>query len=231
MSIVNLIGSIVSPDYATVYLVDSEILQEASRREGARFEGMVGRITAADPTLGNKDYIDPSSFQVGDDGRIFVTINFRKFFTSDGNVREISVTKEVWTKNTLADSSQLHHLVVRSYYDVSRRSRVKYFVKIFASLIVGSIPILIIGLMSHYHEGQYTLGTIGGKMLRGMLMLFWLFYGLFLGLVLEIGNHKYRASITLIQWICMGCGLVLIIAGFRLVGGMLEEYGSCVKLY
>ena len=44
MSIVNLTGNILTPDYPKAYLIHSEIIDEARRRPGARFEGIVGTI-------------------------------------------------------------------------------------------------------------------------------------------------------------------------------------------
>lgn len=45
MSLVNLMGTILTPDYPTVYMVKSEIMIEAERRDGACFEGVVGRLS------------------------------------------------------------------------------------------------------------------------------------------------------------------------------------------
>ena len=44
MSLVNLMGSILTPDYPALYMVKTEIMIEAERREGACFEGVVGRL-------------------------------------------------------------------------------------------------------------------------------------------------------------------------------------------
>ena len=44
MSLVNLMGGILTPDYPVVYMVKTEIMIEAERREGACFEGVVGRL-------------------------------------------------------------------------------------------------------------------------------------------------------------------------------------------
>ena len=44
MSLVNLIGNVLTPDYPKVSLVHSEIMDEAMQCAGARFEGMVGTI-------------------------------------------------------------------------------------------------------------------------------------------------------------------------------------------
>ncbi len=43
MSLINLIGSLVTPDYHSLYLVASDVMDEAIRR-GARFDGIVGRL-------------------------------------------------------------------------------------------------------------------------------------------------------------------------------------------
>jgi hypothetical protein len=43
MSLVNLIGNIATPDYHALYLVASDVMDEAIRR-GARFDGVVGRL-------------------------------------------------------------------------------------------------------------------------------------------------------------------------------------------
>ena len=44
MSLVNLVGSILTPDYPVIYMVKTEIMMEAERRDGACFEGVVGRL-------------------------------------------------------------------------------------------------------------------------------------------------------------------------------------------
>jgi hypothetical protein len=43
MSLINLLGNILTPDYHALYLVASDVMDEAMRR-GARFDGVVGRL-------------------------------------------------------------------------------------------------------------------------------------------------------------------------------------------
>jgi hypothetical protein len=45
MSFINLLGAMLTPDYSHVYLVSSEIMEEA-RRRGGHFEGLVGTVGA-----------------------------------------------------------------------------------------------------------------------------------------------------------------------------------------
>ncbi|KAJ6595163.1 hypothetical protein DFH09DRAFT_1273229 [Mycena vulgaris] len=46
MTLVNLIGNLLTPDYPTLYLVQSYILLEAQSRTGALFEGLVGKLVS-----------------------------------------------------------------------------------------------------------------------------------------------------------------------------------------
>ncbi|KAH0537363.1 hypothetical protein FGG08_005842 [Glutinoglossum americanum] len=44
MSLVNLLGNLMCPQYPVMYLVESEVMQEARMRPGAVFEGVAGRL-------------------------------------------------------------------------------------------------------------------------------------------------------------------------------------------
>ena len=44
MSIINLTGAVLTPDYPTLYMVESEIMEEARGRKGAYFGGTVGKL-------------------------------------------------------------------------------------------------------------------------------------------------------------------------------------------
>jgi hypothetical protein len=44
MSFVNLIGSLISPDYSHVYIVENEILIEAQKRHSGHFDGIIGKL-------------------------------------------------------------------------------------------------------------------------------------------------------------------------------------------
>ena len=46
MSIINLIAMVLTPDYSTVLMVESEIMEEARQREGACFGGAVGKLAS-----------------------------------------------------------------------------------------------------------------------------------------------------------------------------------------
>ena len=44
MSTINLASTLLTPDYSYMHLVGSEAMDEAGRREGSRFEGVIGTI-------------------------------------------------------------------------------------------------------------------------------------------------------------------------------------------
>jgi hypothetical protein len=46
MTLLNLLGNIMTPDYSTLYLVESDIMLEAQKREGAVFKGVVGKLVS-----------------------------------------------------------------------------------------------------------------------------------------------------------------------------------------
>lgn len=197
MSIVNLVSNIFRPNYDTIYLLDSEILEEASHREGARFEGMVGSIAADDPEPGDEECSD-ATFQIGDDGRIFVEINSRNPLLLDGrkDIREASQTKEVFIENkssrSAAENSSLHNIILPS---CSSRLRIDRLIGrsssiSMASLLVGSLPFIIIGLLSHYDQGQ---STIPQRVWTMLWFVFGILQGTYLALASNFGLREFRS--------------------------------------
>lgn len=236
MSIVNLISGILAPDYAAVYLLGSEILEEASRREGAHFEGMVGRLAAADPEPGNEECSD-ATFQTGDDGRIFVEINTRNSSLLHGQecVREVPRSGKVFMESEIqtspaTDLYQLPELIVPSYSGHLRSHHLRRILTYPASLLVGILPIMIIGLISHYEKGQSTISqrvwTMTWLVFGIVSGLSWAIYSELSGLALEL-EWENRFSLVIIA-VFNGTAAI---GGFFVVGQMLTNYGNCVRLY
>ncbi len=67
MSIINLLGTMLTPDYPCIYLVRSVIMDEASRREGAKFEGTVATLIPEPVTVG-----ESVEFCIDEDNRMFI---------------------------------------------------------------------------------------------------------------------------------------------------------------
>ncbi|KAF2267442.1 hypothetical protein CC78DRAFT_614174 [Lojkania enalia] len=73
MSVVNLIGNLCKPDYASLYMVESSIMDEAWKR-GGRFEGVVGRLeeeisrSVCSCTTPGADDVEDLHFEIDDSG-------------------------------------------------------------------------------------------------------------------------------------------------------------------
>lgn len=76
MSTLNLIGNILTPDYPTLYLVRSQMMDEAEKREGARFEGAVGRLVEI-PTNASPELVDGATSK-DVEHHVFGTFSVRK---------------------------------------------------------------------------------------------------------------------------------------------------------
>ena len=69
MSIINLASTILTPDYSVMYLVASEAMEEAKKREEAKFEGVVGRILT---TSTSAEFSKTVRFDLNSDGKMVV---------------------------------------------------------------------------------------------------------------------------------------------------------------
>jgi hypothetical protein len=72
MSIVNLVGTLVTPEYPALYMLVSDVMAEASRRPGARFEGAVGSVCPAAAAAEEEEDVElfSGTFIAGEDGRM-----------------------------------------------------------------------------------------------------------------------------------------------------------------
>ena len=69
MSIVNLISTLLTPEYSAMYLVSSEAMKEAQRRKGSTFESVVGSTGGNCTSL---EVFEKVEFEVNDGGRILM---------------------------------------------------------------------------------------------------------------------------------------------------------------
>ena len=110
MSGLNLIASLVAPNYPTLYLVRSKVMEEAERRTGLPFNYVVGKVVDESDT--NNDVMEGWSEIVGsfedDDKLLYITSSAekdKKIEISDGSSQDIYVpacprfqrTDDTWT--------------------------------------------------------------------------------------------------------------------------------------
>ena len=245
MSIINLLGTILTPDYPCVYLVRSEIMDEASRREGAKFEGMVATLIS-EPVTARKHV----EFCIDEDNRMFIrgpreSISQRGLHDADDAVIREVVKPDTCHGNrneTLRINEFMMHLymscypVLQSIPNMVRHPTVcisdglglrdgnlileqPNLVDLYAGLIVGSIPIAINGVLSHFRAGQSTLA-------QRVWTMTWLAIGLAFGLLLGpiADDAMMVGSLPLVAYFAPAIG------GFVVVAQMLMSYGRCIEI-
>ena len=233
MSIVNLLGTILTPDYPCIYLVRSEIMDEASRRKGAKFEGMVATLKSEPVTV--RKHVE---FCIDEDKRIFVrgpsdSTSQRGLRDADDVVSiEIVHPDQVELRGILIANS------IRKFYNVWHPTvwitegldvsddhlprLLSNLIDLWANIFVGSIPIAINGGLSHFGIGHSTIAQ------RAWTMT-WLAFGLYFGLYVSVGGLLFGDSIMNVPLTMTMC-FVPAIGGFVVVAQMLMSYGRCIEV-
>ena len=222
MSLVNLVSGILTPDYATVYLVKSEIMEEAMRREGAIFEGMVGSIVADGLEFNSLNIVSEV-----EDGRIQMVPSRAPTLTK----REGQLPKEpepeaieVSLRDQKLEKQQSIHsptLLVPSYPKLKKTSDIQsgtiLLASCYGSLLIGCLAIAINGSLSHFQHSQSTYA-------QRVWTMTWLGFGIMIG-PLTLLRDKLD-----VDYLVSSIYFIPAIGGFVAVARMLLAYGNCVKI-
>ena len=149
MSIVNLISTIVTPDYPTIYLVRSDIMDEAStpQRKGC-FEGIVGSIESTSYSSNSFD----ATFEETSEGRMLLRksrSSWEPGYDSIGEEEPLEVHM-----GTGGRHSQDTRLIVPSS-PKTERDRI-WGVVFFGSIFIGCVAIAVIGGLSRLRAEKST---------------------------------------------------------------------------
>jgi hypothetical protein len=256
MSLINLLGNTLTPDFSALYLVRSLEMEEAEAR-GCHFDGTVGRLSQ-DPTP------DTDLVEFTQAGRDFLV---RAVPTSDSNVNSteatyrISSTQEIH-KNTSNLSEFMSGSMAPRSSMPQRRAELEItvpaltafrmegsqvwslsntrYAMMFTSCILVPIPFAVIAGLTHFQSGHSTRAqrtwTMG-----------WLVFGTVVGGTLplmlratEEDAARMEGSFTrngVFRWYpaLMSIGYIFFYAcfavgGLVVVGQMLQQYGSCNSL-
>lgn len=232
MSLVNLASTMRVPDYSTMYLVSSEAVEEAQRREGSSFEGVVGTIGK---NRTSNESFEKVKFDVKNDGRIFMLgsdletslkvstevvlangeppVNVRTGRFSDGPFARLAYQLDGRPNRPylLIPGSSEHPVVD------DRQTLLESVYLRLGSLAVGSIPVAIVGILSHFRSGQSTLAQCVETMM-------WLTFGI------SLGSFLGSELPTVLDYQTLFVYLAPSIGGFVVVGHMLMQYGTCIQL-
>jgi len=226
MSIVNLISTIVTPDYPTVYLVRSDIMDEAStsQRKGC-FEGIVGSIESS---YSSKSFFSSepepfdATFEESSEGRMFL----RKS-RSSGEPGHDSIDEEETLEvhiGTGERHSQDTKLIVPSSPETEGSNIARSTLDdnlILGSVLIGCVAIAIIGRLSRFKAEKSTRA-------QRVWTMTWLAFGITWGICLEGLVSKLLAQGHFFNRIIY-CAPA--IGGFFVVGQMLQNYGTCIRIY
>jgi hypothetical protein len=234
MSLINLLGTILTPDYPAVYLIHSEIMDEALRREASRFEGVVGRLVADEPS---SDGAFDISFSANDADELIAhkhrpPSNVGSKTESSNNKEQIASTSLLDADNLVEASHRTEYLIPRapsfpggSKLPLSRRADI-----IYASILISCIALAVVGGLSRFRAGNSTIW-------QRFFTMAWLVCGIVVGPSAQFSDMESPIGSNSASRIQLKDILILIaggpsaMSGFVVVGMMLAEYGRCLRMY
>ncbi|EON66749.1 hypothetical protein W97_05995 [Coniosporium apollinis CBS 100218] len=259
MSILNLLGSICSPEYPAMYLVESSVMREA-RKHGLHVHGTVG-VLQEHPVAFQENQPGswrrlPSSliFEDGPDDRLVVHAGSDHTLTvlkpNADNEKDLTTAvsailvpscpplaakSKQFVKN--AEWQPKGKWIVNTVDSTGRENKSgKYgysMLEYSMTILVSVIPLAIVGAISRFDPGASTTAQ------RAWTMT-WLVYGVFLGLLYElvvsavtdnIDEKEYDPTMNLV--VTVGFALLFsapAIGGLVVVGQMLMAYGNCILI-
>jgi hypothetical protein len=228
MSLVNLISTVLTPDYSVVYLVRTDIMEEAERHEG-HFNGVVGQIPFA--TDAYKDGDLDGHFEI-QDGRTFMRVDREHARTAadqpvdnadQAEVIEVDISDPLHHQLRPRRSLSVSAVVVPSFFGVAGALGIKYIntLKLIAygGVFLGLISLAIIGGISGFKEGHSTHA-------QRVWTMTWLIFGIALGPVYVLLKWVERKEDF--GWLIYGAPAI---GGFVVVAQMLNAYGRCIRIY
>ncbi len=213
MSIVNLLSNVVTPDYPTMYLVESDIMEEAKKRGDCNFEGVVGKLLKE--RTPNK-FCHKVQFDIDNDGKMTaVALENDPRSIKRPEEAEILSTKQridPWNaKVSFKPSRRPSRMISRGDGLPSETYMKETYSGSGKSYVIALIPLAVYGALSHFQPHQSNTS-------QRVLTMMWLVFGM-------LSNRVNKASLRSVIFI-----IAPAIGGFVVVSQMILQYGSCVKL-
>ncbi|MCJ1373297.1 hypothetical protein MMC20_004525 [Loxospora ochrophaea] len=230
MSIVNLTSTVLTPDYSTVYLVQSPVMEEAIKR-GGFFEGVVGSTDVEVPASDAGKL--SASFEVDGNGRTLAQVHQIHHDMSSTMSRDCEQNIAEWTlevafcrypQKGFLNKPPKCSLVIPSGPAIKTRKRIVLtpFFLLYEGILVGSIAIAIVGGLSHFKAGYSTTA-------QRVWTMTWLATGIMGGQWTMLNGLGASVSLSKdLRWACFY--FAPAIGGFVVVAQMLKDYGNCVQI-
>jgi hypothetical protein len=263
MSGVNLVASLLTPDYSHVYLVETDIMKEAKRRDGI-FEGVIGRLCVPDANEDGesrtfeatfrKDANETLTFRPADSDRDYVREALGQPGDPEGNyiLDWASADMDVMPPQSLTVWFRMPeslregiYRAVRSYSDElnvfipsksqppradkARRGTRRFAWLFYGGVLIGSLPLAIVGAMSHFQRG-------GSSTAQRAWTMAWLAVGILVG-----PSTYFQPTFAFLfgrnPTVGVGLKMAMVLYGVSSIGGMvvvadmMTSYGKCVRIY
>lgn len=250
MSFINLLSSLLTPDYSHVYLVTSEIMKEAENH-GGQFHGCVGTLEEA--TLGSfaAEFVEETPGEhplhhthsnleetnSSNDGVLFMmgisdhdkTAMRNRFDSRHNSLYSFSCPFAHKPEFKRRRSAAPWHIRVPSGW-MPPTSPQKTSSLLYGSFIIGSLSIAVVGGLSGFHHGDKST-----QAQRAWTMA-WLATGIFIGptsyfIQPDPLNFLFWSWAYVFQRLSMLVYAVPAIGGFVTVSQMIWDYGDYKRLY
>ena len=240
MSIINLVSAFVTPNYPTLYMVNSGTMDEAISH-GAKIEGVAGALV---PAQSEVQGALKGIFQTEGDHKFYMH-RHRTVLNSQNHSETLEERVEVrfrfWHPRR-RPTQEKAKLLLPSCSNFERPGRqndfttdMSVFTFIACSMAIGSIPIAINGCLSHFQIGQSTHA-------QRVWIMIWLVFGVVLGPITTmadfVGSHSItgRGDLANSYVLVYAVGIAILyaapaIGGFVVVGEMIRQYGTCIQIY
>ncbi|KAF2466959.1 uncharacterized protein BDR25DRAFT_71735 [Lindgomyces ingoldianus] len=248
MSILNLIGQIASSEYPTLYMVHTDIMDEAKKRGGI-FDGVVGSLTPVEgpQALRNLKIKSAGPWTVSTH---HVERGYREQMriilrSSESDQEPQEIQMEASRTNPLGyiyiGASRPFARRTKKFYPraVGEPSSVRkrwasssYLLNLVAPVVFGCISLLIVGVISRFQKGKHST-----SIQRGFTMS-WLIIGMLFGAVTRAMHFFLSPKNDTFEAVCLwmffpivwGIFLVPALGGIVVVCQMIVSYGSCTRI-
>jgi hypothetical protein len=198
MSIINLVGNVLTPGYPTLYLVHSPELSEAKSR-GAQIDSIVGKIQEDDSWYASKGHFTGKLSYRDNKGELMATLRLEAA-NQQGPQDTISVDigHHFPHKDSLMNAPN-GGILFREYsrfetigkpYKGPKYSGLLWWG--FMALFLGAIPYAVIGGLTRFHAAQSTQA-------QRVLTMFWLAAGILIGAAIPFYGFSLLEMIDMMR--------------------------------
>lgn len=226
MSAVNIAGNLATPDYPTLYLVNSFELEEAAAiantvndpLDQTGFDGTVGKLMQYEGTSGT-----------------FEKPDLEELVCSFSAQEAATIEQDAYATLKIPACASFHRNGTQRW-----NSRSSFHVAVFVCYVFGAIPYAVIGSLTHFQKGESTLA-------ERVLTQLWLAMGIIIGAFLSplcrhdplsiyfgpdgplgVPKHTRHPNAWSLVYVVFFYAAPAI-GGYAIVGVMLKKYGSCEK--